>query len=194
VATAVLSLGVLGAAPATASTTVTAPQPGPPPLLHVPAAVRPAAVPAGAALVEHKCAVIFETASKSEESVHCADVWMFSEGTTNLIWGGNEVLCQTPAGALRDCVSIREHSELSSPEFATRTQSGICGTAVGHSDCGARRVENVTGSIGVNPFGDFVCSFAGIASDDIVETSDGTTAAGTVTSNIFDTACSMQVI
>ncbi|HEY7146185.1 MAG TPA: hypothetical protein VH637_18245 [Streptosporangiaceae bacterium] len=198
----VMALGALSVIPASASTPAGTVQPGPsassrpvtlahpPALEHVPAAVRPASVPAGATLEEHKCSVIFETASHSEESVHCADVWRTHvSATIDDVYGGNEVLCQTPGGTLMDCLSIREQAQLTSPGFATQTEAGTCGHVLGHSDCGTRRVENVATPDPVQRASTFGCSFTGVANDDIVETSDGTTAAGTVSTDIYFTHC-----
>ena len=44
--------------------------------------------------------------------------------------------------------SITEEAQMTSPQFPGRSyvQTGACGSVIGHSDCGVRRVENVTPS------------------------------------------------
>jgi hypothetical protein len=151
-------------------------------------AVRPAGVPAGATLEAHNCAVIHRVDDATEESVHCADIWWenISE-VENAIWAGNEVLCQNLAGALEDCPSISETVQFTSPQFSTQTQSGACGTRIGHSDCGARRIENVTPVTVLNPFLTSKCSFTSAAVD-TVDTYDGANIQRTITAN-FTTNC-----
>lgn len=189
VAVAALVLGgvTVLAGTASAGTTTAATVSGPRSLAQEVAAVRPAGVPAGAGLLLHNCQVIHRTndGAASIESVHCADVWDKQVSPTVLdVWGGNEVLCQTLAGTLADCPSIQESAELivSGPEPANMSESGTCGTRLGHSDCGARRVENVTPGAGLSDNDAGICFVHAIA-DDTVTTPDGATVEG-ITSTI----------
>ena len=191
-----LSLGALGMVPASASTAGTV-QLAQRALSRVPAAaVRPAGVPAGSVLEKHNCAVIHVTPNGHEESVHCADVWFKAipdEGGIGDVFGGNEVYCQTPGGTLMDCDSITEEAQMTSPQFPGKSyvQTGACGTVIGHSDCGVRRVENVTPSQTDDPndLDGATCVYTGHAVDDVVETSDDTTAAGTIATGPFSIGC-----
>ena len=158
--------------------------------------MRPAGVPAGATLEKHNCAVIHLTPNGHEESVHCADVWFMpipDEPGIGRVYGGNEVYCQSPAGTLMDCDSITEEAQLTSPQFPGKvlTEAGACGTVIGHSDCGARRVENVTPSQtdDTNDNDNGHCTYTGHAVDDVVETSDDTTAAGTIATGPYTIVC-----
>ena len=152
----------------------------------------PAGVPAGSVLEEVKCAVIHETPNMHEEPHHCAEVWFLSDGGNSEVTAGNDVYCQSTLGSdpLSDCDSIQEQVQLKSPQFPTRTQtqSGECGTIIGHSDCGARTVTNATAAIRVDIFDSGTCTFTATSSD-IVETSDDTTASATITTPAFTVAC-----
>jgi hypothetical protein len=115
------------------------------------AAVAPAsAAPAAGAVTEvfHACKVIGQP-SGGVEAVHCADLF---EDTTQLpddfFYAQNEILCQTPAGALRACKEIVEEPELAVGFSTTSVETdagpaGQCG-GVGHTACGTRRVINRT--------------------------------------------------
>jgi hypothetical protein len=153
------------------------------------AVVRPAGVAAGSTEERHTCAVIHRVADATEESVHCADVWFKHVSTiSNEVWASNEVFCQNLAGKLADCPSISEKIQLTSAQFKTQTQSGACGTRLGHSDCRVRKVENSAAGIDLNPFLTTKCTFRSVATD-TVTTNDGHTVQGVVTTPAFTTNC-----
>ena len=153
------------------------------------AVVRPAGVAAGATEERHSCAIIHRVADATEESVHCADLWFKHVSTvSNEVWASNEVYCQNLAGKLEDCPSISEKIQLVSPRFTTQTQSGACGTRIGHSDCRVRKVENSPAGIVVSPFGPAKCSFHA-TSTDTVTTNDGHAVKGVIATSTFTTAC-----
>ena len=110
------------------------------------ATARPAAsmAPAATTTIFHTCAVI-GSPSGGVEGVHCAD--LLNENGEFV--AQNEVLCQnTSSGAVVDCGAIFESVETASTDaegvvgVEQPVQSGECGAIIGHSDCGARRVEN----------------------------------------------------
>lgn len=153
------------------------------------AVVRPAGVAAGSTEERHSCAIIHRVADATEESVHCADVWFKHVSTiSNEVWASNEVFCQNLAGKLEDCPSISEKIQLTSPQHATQTQSGACGTRLGHSDCRVRKVENSAAGVDLNPFLTSKCTFRSVSTD-TVTTNDGHTVKGTVTTAAFTTNC-----
>ena len=121
--------------------------------------------------------------------MHCADVWFkFVDTISNEVWSGNEVFCQNLAGALENCPSIQEKVQLTSPQHTTLTQSGTCGTRLGHSACGVRRVENVTAGVDLDPFLTTMCTYRAVATD-TVTTNDGGTVQGIITTPAFTTNC-----
>jgi hypothetical protein len=193
VAMSVVSLGLLSVIPglpASASTAAGAVPLAQGAAFRMTAAARPAGVPAGSAEKEVQCAVIHLTGNKHEESVHCAEVWFLSDGNASLVTAENVVLCQATIGnmALADCDFIKETVRLASPEFATGTESGECGTIIGHTDCGARNVDNTAPSRQVADFSTGTCTFTA-SSSDTVETSDDVTVSATVTTPAFSTTC-----
>ena len=99
--------------------------------------------------------------------MHCADVWFKTipdEGGIGDVLGGNEVYCQTPGG--RD--SITEEAQMA--------------TAIAASD-ESRMSPGPTDDPNDND--NDTCVYAGHAVDDVVETSDDTTAAGTIATGLF---------
>jgi hypothetical protein len=193
-AMSVMSLGALSLLPASAgaSTAAVAVPLTQSAALRLAAASPAVGVPAGSTLEEVKCVVLHVTPNGHERSVHCAEVWFLSDGGESQVTAGNDVYCQSLINGdpLSDCDVIEEEVQLRSPQFPTRTQvqSGECGTIIGHSDCGARTVTNATTPIRVDIFDTGMCSFTA-TSIDSAETSDDTTAAGTVTTPAFSVAC-----
>lgn len=193
-ALSVVALGLLSVLPASASASTAA---GAVPLargaaFRMTAAARPASVPPGSVEKEVKCAVIHLTGNKHEESVHCAELWFLSDGGNSEVTAENVVFCQATIGnmALADCDFIKEEVQLKSPQFPTFTQSGECGTIIGHSDCGARNVDNTAESkrIDILDGTGGRCTFTA-SSSDTVETSDDVTASATVTSPALTEPC-----
>ena len=193
VALSVMSLGLLSmvpAIPASAGTAAVAVPLAQGAAFRLTAAAVPASVPAGSVEEEVKCAVIHLTGNKHEESVHCAEVWFLSDGGVSEVTAENVVFCQATIGnmALADCDFIEEEVQLKSPQFPTMTQSGECGTIIGHTDCGARNVDNTAPSKRVDIFDTGHCTFTATSSD-TVETSDDVTASATVTTPAFSVVC-----
>ncbi|HEY3980559.1 MAG TPA: hypothetical protein VGM79_25000 [Streptosporangiaceae bacterium] len=192
-ALSVLALGLLAVSPALPASAAMAASAVPlaqGAAFRLTAASVPAGVPAGSAEEEVKCAVIHLTGNKHEESVHCAEVWFLSDGGVSEVTAENVVFCQATIGnmALADCDFIEEEVQLKSPEFPTFTESGECGTIIGHSDCGARNVDNTAPSRRIDIFDTGHCTFTATSSD-TVETSDDTTVSATVTTPAFSVAC-----
>jgi hypothetical protein len=123
-----------------------------------------ASAPAAGAVTEvfHTCKVIGQP-SGGVEAVHCADLF---EDTAQLpadfFYAQNEILCQTPARALRTCQEIAEEPELAAGFSTTSVETdpgpaGQCG-GTGHTAGGVRRVINRTeGSDVVIPGGNQTC-------------------------------------
>jgi hypothetical protein len=193
VALSVMSLGLLStvsAIPASASTAAVAVPLAQGAAFGLTASAVPAGVPSGSVEEEVKCAVIHLTGNKHEESVHCAELWFLSDGGVSEVTAENVVFCQATIGsmALADCDFIEEEVQLKSPEFPALTQSGECGTIIGHSDCGARNVDNTAPSKRVDIFDTGHCTFTATSAD-TVETSDDTTVSATVTTPAFSVVC-----
>ncbi|HEY7147087.1 MAG TPA: hypothetical protein VH637_22805 [Streptosporangiaceae bacterium] len=180
----VLSAGLLAvAAPASSAATVLSAGPA----RQAASAARPAGadvpdgVPAGAVLKQHVCKVVHtSTSGTGEKAVQCADLWESTGASTDEWWGGNEIICELPSGALKSCNSIEEIAILAAARVDPNAPSlneiqapGTCGTPP-HSPCGARRVENVAGPYTFNPFSAIAtCNIWG-ASAVVVVTDDNT--------------------
>jgi hypothetical protein len=189
VAISAISLGTLGMLPATASARAVPVTPGA--AIRMAAAVRPAAVPAGSQEVRAKCVTIHVTPNGHEESVNCAELWFLDDGNESMMTAQNVVFCQETIANMPivDCDSIRESASIVSPEFPTLSESGECGTIIGHSDCGARLVTNNAPPRefpGLDHGG--TCSFTA-SSSATVETSDDQVHSASVTTNPFSHNC-----
>jgi hypothetical protein len=192
----IVLLGALGVVPASAAADTTAPTAARA-LLEAAMAETPALptdLPAGTTLAKHNCVVIHRTSDATLQSVTCADLWFFDDGGNSKVWGGNEVLCESLSGNLADCSDptigyIKESAGLESDEFPTRPESGACGQVLGHSDCGTRRVENITGDFDeASDFGGTTCHYTG-TSVATVEMSDGIATEASVQTTLFSHPC-----
>jgi hypothetical protein len=192
-AVSAVSLGALGAFPASAAAGTA--QSAQRTALQEAMALTPAlppGLPAGTQLIKHNCVVIHRNSDATLESVVCADLWFLNDFGLSEVWAGNEVYCQNLAGNLADCSHpaigfIQEEAQLFSTIFPTRSQTGLCGQAKGHSDCGTRRVENITQEDEQGEDGD-TCVSTALATA-TVEMSDGVVASGSAITGSFTHSC-----
>ena len=94
-------------------------------------------------LFSHVCKVIGSD-QYDNEGVACADLYVGQSGTAEYLKAENEIFCQDASNKIVDCGGIQETVDtcFNDGSGCPDSKSGTCGTIWGHSDCGARRVEN----------------------------------------------------
>jgi hypothetical protein len=122
------------------------PDPGPSAEPRVVAVTRPSTA---ATVVGHKCNVL--GSDGTTQGVHCADLAFVQNATGWEMWGVDEGLCQSPAGAEKQCAGIRENVGLFNPPNPMNPSGQLAGAQhncgrFGGSACPATvRFQNSSG-------------------------------------------------